>query len=164
MIEKPESENPFKKASKDKVADPKHSTRKVKAAFLDLEPNAYKPLKEQMDERIDMLIRLGIGDPGKISFYRTAMQDPAMAVGSATYRPYAGHALASLLQVILSDTSLFNRVLTVLRTHRGNMQMEDVIQAALQMRQNADEDVNPTRQKTVHKKHPRNPKELLGPK
>lgn len=157
------SENPFKKQPKGQpdVAEPKHSARKVKG-FVDLAPMAYN-MKEAVDERLDQLIRLGLGDPGHIAFFRQALANPKQSVQSAAYRDYVAHALSVLLQLILSDQVLFQRVRTTLQNTRNQLTIEEVITQAMQLRQESAVDVNPTSQKTVHKKHPR-PAKVPGPK
>lgn len=160
MAEKLTPKKPDKDAPK--VAEPRHGLRKIKS-FVDTSPLLY-PIKEAVDERLDQLIRFGLGDPSKIAFYRQALSDPKSAVNSATYRQYVGEALSKLLTVILSDPTLYLRVRTLLQTRgRGPMTLEDVALAAMNLTmesrpvpvQDADE---PVRKKTVHKKHPRQPK------
>lgn len=138
-----------------KVAEPRFSTRKVKS-FVEIDPQTH--MRESVDERIDQLIRYGLGDPAKLAFYRAALQNPRESVNSAVYRRYVGDTLANLLQIILSDQSLFLRVRTVLQQRKRQLTHEDVVLAAMELRlENASDlpDPKDVRKKTVHKKHPR---------
>jgi hypothetical protein len=65
--------------------------------------------------RIDYLIRIGLGDVKKINYYRQAIRDPEAAVKNATLRPFVGEVLEQTLDLIFSDSQLFNRFRTLLQ-------------------------------------------------
>lgn len=161
MAEELTPKKPDKNAPK--VAEPRFSTRKIKS-FVEIDPNIN--LREQVDERIDQLIRYGLGDPAKLAFYRKALENPRSAVQSQVYRDYVGTALENLLQLILSDQTLFYRIRTVLQQRRVQLHREDVNSVAMSIRlseadvgnESDKPDPKDVRKKTVHKKHPRDPK------
>jgi hypothetical protein len=64
--------------------------------------------------RIDMLIRLGLGDMKKIWYYRNAIKDPPTANKNPTLRPFVAEMLEKLVDMIFRDQVLYNRVRALL--------------------------------------------------
>jgi hypothetical protein len=65
--------------------------------------------------RIDLLLRLGLGDVRKINYFRQAIRDPESAVRNPTLRPYVGEVLEQTLDLIFNDAQLYNRFRTLLQ-------------------------------------------------
>lgn len=119
------------------TAKPVHSVRKIKNQFIDFDPTTETSMyRESVDERLDYLIRIGLGDPAKLAYYRTALSDPRAAVLSALYRDMAAHALSRLIELVLSDPILYNRLRTLLLARGSSMTVESVIEAGLELRSN----------------------------
>lgn len=77
------------------------------------------PIKEDTgpSSKIDWMIRRGLAGPhgfDRIVYYRRVMQDPKSAVSNPQLRPYMAEIQERLLKMILSDSQLFNRVITIL--------------------------------------------------
>lgn len=66
--------------------------------------------------KIDYLIRLGLGDQDELTYYRKAMSDPKKAMMTPNLRPYVADLLAKLLHIVFSDTQIYTRVTTVLKS------------------------------------------------
>ena len=66
-------------------------------------------------QRVDLLIRLGVGDPTRIWYYRAAIMDPEAAVKSPTLRKYVGEVLERVLDILFSDAQAFNRFRAILQ-------------------------------------------------
>jgi hypothetical protein len=121
----------------------KLSGKKPTKKTIDLNPmipHVKGEIRESRDlDRIDQLIRAGLGDMGRVSFYRRAIHSPDQAVRNVQLREYVGTVLDRLVEIILNDPTLFNRVkLTLMHRGKGLAEdhVEDVIQAALRLRQN----------------------------
>jgi hypothetical protein len=56
--------------------------------------------------RIDMLIRLGLGDVKKIWYCREAIRDPQKGVRNPTSRPYASEVLEKLIDTVSRSGSV----------------------------------------------------------
>lgn len=115
----------------DRPSAPKHK-RRVKS-FVDLTPTTEE-IRESVDERLDELIRYGLGDQSHLAFYRQALSDPRSSVNNVQYRKYVGESLARLLELILSDQALFVRVRTLLQTRGRSMTNEELSLMAVRVR------------------------------
>lgn len=88
----------------------------------DVQPNYTSdrglPLDEQAtrsQSKIDYLIKIGLGhDYGKLPYYRKVVANPKAAVTQQYLRPYTAELLDNLIDLIFSDTFLWNRVKTLL--------------------------------------------------
>jgi hypothetical protein len=68
-------------------------------------------LTENLDDKIEKLLRVGLGDVNKISMYRKALSDPENAVKTVVLRKYIVDVLDKLLDIIEDDTILYQRLL-----------------------------------------------------
>lgn len=160
-----------KKDEKPSGPKPPHSKKKVLGSHVDMEPTAYATLREGVDDRIDTLIRLGLGDVSKLSFYRQVASAPRRAVDIANLRPLAGEMLERLLGLIVSDQQLYLRLRAVLSSKKKLHETGDVVAAALALRtesRRSVKEVDPAdevdaRTETRHKKHPLPPESLVDP-
>jgi hypothetical protein len=67
-------------------------------------------------DRITMLLQAGLTDDlRKLAYYRIAMQDPTVGFNNIIYRTAAAHVLDKLLDYVLNDTALFNRIRQLLQ-------------------------------------------------
>lgn len=119
------------------------SKKKGKPA-IDLNPTipGDKEIKEGAGDsaRLDQLIRDGLGDKNNWSQYRRALSDPDDAVNNVQLRPLVGKALEKLLDLIMDDSTLYNRIRQVLLKERheeirDNTLHDTVIEAAVRRRQ-----------------------------
>ena len=155
-----------KKPAEDKAPTPKHSPRKVKSAFVDLEPTTH-PLREDQSEMLDQLIRAGLGDLGRSSQFKRALQDPSSSVRDSQLRNLVAESLSRLIGLVLEDQNLFVRVRTILQREgrRHFAEGEDPILAALRLRtESRDPEANLKPNKTgIRRKHHPKKTESTGP-
>lgn len=126
------------KQKSDRKSDkPHHPARRVKSQFIDFDPTTESSMyRESVDERVDYLIRIGLGDPAKLAYYRQAIDDPRSAVKSALYREMVADVLSKLMTAVLSDPILFNRVKTLLLSRGRALTLEQVVAAGMELRSN----------------------------
>jgi hypothetical protein len=67
--------------------------------------------------KLDYLVKIGLGDKRYITFYRNALKDPSICVNNATYRPVVARLLNELLDIIMGDPVLYNRLRMQLLEH-----------------------------------------------
>jgi hypothetical protein len=110
--------NPKKKSKK---LPSKRSLRRGPDAKIALNPVLPTRFEAVVDEdlpggtpRIDMLIRLGLGDMKRIWYYRNAIKDPPTANKNPTLRPFVADVLEKLIDMIFRDQVLYNRVRALL--------------------------------------------------
>ncbi len=81
---------------------------------------------ENLDEdrsiaKIDYLILHGLGkDEGKITYYRQVMSDPKKANQNAFLREYVSDVLDELLDIVFSDSIIYNRLRLVLEKEHND--------------------------------------------
>lgn len=86
----------------------------------DVQPNYTSdrrlPITESRSQsKGDYLIRIGLGsEPSKLTYYRKVLADPRSAMQQQYLRPYASEVLNNLLDMIFTDSFLWNRVKTLL--------------------------------------------------
>lgn len=91
----------------------KKVTKRSLKAVLDLDPvHPAAKLNETVKNQsnIDLLIKLGLGDPKQIIYYRKVFQDPKAAVMNTQLRKYAGEVLEDLLDIVFADQTTFQRI------------------------------------------------------
>ena len=64
--------------------------------------------------KIDVLIRLIAARPEKLQYYRQIFSKPSQAIKDFNIRPYAGEVIDDLVDIILSDEVVYNRIRTIL--------------------------------------------------
>jgi hypothetical protein len=64
---------------------------------------------------VDYLIRLGLGDMDRLSYYRQALMDPKKANQTPYLRKYVAEILDLILNIIFEDPQMYNRVRTKLQ-------------------------------------------------
>lgn len=67
------------------------------------------------DSKITQVIRLGLGDPTKIAWYRRILSNPVAAMNQPLYRRGEAEVLEHLLHLVLNDQQIYNRLVAVLR-------------------------------------------------
>ncbi len=98
---------------------PKPKDKKGTKARVDIDP----VLKESRDQsHIDILVKLGLGDPNDLIGYRKAMMDPVGAISTTQYRKQAAHVLEELLDLVFSDQNLYLKIRQILEAKHGHMQ------------------------------------------
>ena len=91
---------------------------------IDLDP----VLKESRDQsHIDILVKLGLGDPKDLIGYRKAMMDPVSAIATTQYRSQAAHVLEELLDLIFSDQNLYLKIRQLLESRHGHYVDEGIM-------------------------------------
>lgn len=152
-------EKPLIKKDDKPPAEPRHSSRKVKNSFIDLEPVAG-PLKESHSALIDQLIRAGMGDIGQMSLYRRAIENPREAVNNPQLRGPISEVVSRVIDLVLEDRDLFLRLRTLLerrgRHHFG--EGIDPVVEAMRLRTEARDPeavIQPNKTDTRRKRHPR---------
>ena len=75
-------------------------------------------LTENLDDKIEKLLRVGLGDIDKISQYRKALSDPESAVKTVVLRKYIVDVLEKFLKLVTDDTILYQRTLANLQKKR----------------------------------------------
>ena len=154
-----EKEKPLLK-QKDKVEhQPRHSARKVKNSFIDLEPTTA-PLREDHSALLDQLIRSGLGESGQISLYRRALESPRSAVDNPQLRHSLAEATARIVALVLEDRELFLRLRTLLerRSHRPVHEGVDPVVEAMRLRtesRDPEANIRPNKTDIRRKRHPR---------
>lgn len=134
---------------------PQHSSRKAKN-FVEIDPVAYTTLKEECDQRIDLLIRLGLGGHD-IQLARRAVCSPSESVISPLLRGTIATTLEILLRLVASDDVLFNRLRNLLANRHRVMETHEIMLAALELRETARDPqakIQPHKDR-VNKSHPR---------
>jgi hypothetical protein len=76
-------------------------------------------LTENLDDKIEKLLRVGLGDINKISMYRKALSDPDAAVKTTVLRKYIVDVLDKLLDIIEDDNVLYQRLLANLMKRKS---------------------------------------------
>jgi len=61
-------------------------------------------------DKVDWLIRAGIGTTKELPYYRQALLNPHSTIQNTLYRPYVAEALDNLLDVIMNDSTVFYRI------------------------------------------------------
>lgn len=83
-----------------------------------LEESAKNTLSERSSlstSKIDYLIRSGLGsDQSKITYYRKVIASPWDGVQNQVLRHYTAEVLENLLDIVFNDTTVWNRVKTLL--------------------------------------------------
>lgn len=75
-------------------------------------------LTENLDDKIEKLLRVGLGDVDKISQYRKALSDTETAVKTVVLRKYIVDVLEKFLKLVTDDTVLYQRILANLQKKR----------------------------------------------
>lgn len=65
--------------------------------------------------RADYAIRLGLGDPDQLYYYRQCVMDPERAVQNPQLRPYVAEVTERALKLIFNDPQMWTRAQTLLR-------------------------------------------------
>jgi hypothetical protein len=125
--------NPKKKT---KMPPSKRSLRRGPDAEILLNPVLPTRFEDVVDEshkrpkrptqRCDFLVKMGLGDIEHLTWYRNALQDPSICINSAQYRPVVAEVLDQLLDLILADPVLYNRLRMQLLQNREREQSEEV--------------------------------------
>lgn len=103
----------------DKEQSGKKPVKKKKLSqCIDLDPQLPRVNEDRDTGRVDFLIKHGLGDPSKITYYRRAIQDPRASVASALYREYVGEVLDEILDLIFEDQVTYNRIRTQLMSRK----------------------------------------------
>lgn len=98
----------------------KDKKKKRTGSVIDLNPTVPTHVSEEYNQnKLDRLIRLGLGDQQHLSYYRAAMNDPEGTVNSILYRPYVAKALDNLLDLIFDDPVTYNRIQMALQQKHG---------------------------------------------
>lgn len=95
-------------------AAPKVDPRK----FVEINPklsSEKRMVESRSQTKIDYLIRLGLGDQDRLTFYRQVMADPGKANQTPYLRKYVAEVLDLLLDLIFNDTVMYNRLHTKLQ-------------------------------------------------
>jgi len=96
-----------------------------KKSYIDLNPTLNKRFPDNVSEGVsqskaDYVIRLGLGDPDKIFFYRQAVMNPERAVTNPQLRHYVAETLERCLDLIFNDPQMWTRAQTLLRRKYPN--------------------------------------------
>lgn len=70
--------------------------------------------------KIDFLIKLGLGDPDKLYLYRRVLANPKEGTEVPMLRPILADVTDQLLDLIFSDNQLWTRLYTLLQRSRGS--------------------------------------------
>jgi len=77
----------------------------------------------------DFWIRQGLFGPKAkdfINYWRQALVDPEKSINNATYRPYVARALRDLLDLCVDDTTLNNRIRTILTKYKFRGETDEI--------------------------------------
>jgi hypothetical protein len=73
----------------------------------------------QDPSRVEFILKAGLArDPRKLTYYRRVLANPKGSVQDPVLRPFAGDVLSTLLEILFSDTQVWNRVKTILMRKR----------------------------------------------
>lgn len=98
--------------------------RRKKLSYIDLEPrlkrvDAQGTVQEDAtgigQARADYAIRLGLGDPDQIYYYRQCVMDPERAVQNPQLRPYVAEVAERALRLIFEDPQMWTRAQQLLK-------------------------------------------------
>lgn len=106
-----------------------------KKSYIDLNPTLNKRFPDNVSEGVsqskaDYVIRLGLGDPDKIFFYRQAVMNPERAVTNPQLRHYVAETLERCLDLIFNDPQMWTRAQTLLRRKYPNQVASRMSEAA----------------------------------
>lgn len=113
----------------DAGGDPKNGTKQDKVVqvvdprqFVVINPPMQGEKNAMMMEarsqsKVDYLIRLGLGDMDRLSYYRQALMDPKKANQVPYLRKYVAESFDLILDIIFEDAQMYNRVRTKLQAN-----------------------------------------------
>lgn len=92
---------------------------KAGAKFVTLNPKDEVP-PSSVDEMVssndaDYLIRLGLGDPARLNWYRQVLMRPQAAVSNPALRPYMADVFSRLMNIVASDPQMMARLKVLLQ-------------------------------------------------
>jgi len=71
--------------------------------------------------QVDYILKMGLaGDKEKLNYYRRVIKNPKASFNEPILRPYAGGMLETLLNILFTDTQVWNRVKTILTRKKQN--------------------------------------------
>jgi len=107
---------PNKADRKDQKSEASASTLNPKKFVIINPPLSGDKMNESRSlQKIDYLIRLGLGNQDHLSYYRQAMSDPKKAVVNPNLRKYVAEILDDVLNIIFNDSQTYNRLRTLLQ-------------------------------------------------
>lgn len=75
-------------------------------------------LTEQLDDKLEKLLRIGLGDKDRLNQYRKALSNPTSAVNTVVLRKYIVDVLDKLLKLVTDDPVMYQRVVANLQKKR----------------------------------------------
>ena len=76
-------------------------------------------LTEALDEKIEKLIRIGLGDKNQLSKVRQALSDPSAAANTVVLRKYIVDTLNKLMKLVTDDAVVYQRIVATLMKKRN---------------------------------------------
>lgn len=94
-----------------------YRSKAIESSQKYIEDEQFPILEESRSaQKVNYLIQLGLGsDKSKIGMYRRVLSDPRGAVANQVTRQYSAEILDKLLDLIFSDSALWNRTKTLLQ-------------------------------------------------
>ena len=89
-------------------------------------------LTEQVDAKIDKLLRIGLGDKNKLNQYRQALSNPEQASNTIVLRKYIIDVLNKLMKLVTDDGVVYQRLVAALIKRRDSNIKESEVAIALQ--------------------------------
>lgn len=76
-------------------------------------------LTENLDSKIEKLIRLGLGDSNQLNRVRQALSDPKAAASTVVLRKYIVDTLEKLMKLVTDDAVIYQRIVATLQKKRN---------------------------------------------
>lgn len=76
-------------------------------------------LTENLDAKIEKLIRIGLGDKNQLNKVRQALSDPAAAANTVVLRKYIVDTLNKLMKLVTDDAVVYQRIVATLMKKRN---------------------------------------------
>lgn len=113
------------RASKKRAKRQKFVDHEPRLAKIDEASRASRP-----QDKVDYLIRLGLGGPDRIIYYRKVITDPTSAMRDPILRPYVAKVADLLLDVLFSDLQTWNRTRQLLQQRHPTQILSRVSEGA----------------------------------
>jgi hypothetical protein len=76
-------------------------------------------LTENLDAKIEKLIRIGLGDSNQLNRVRQALSDPKAAANTVVLRKYIVDTLEKLMKLVTDDAVIYQRIVATLQKKRN---------------------------------------------
>jgi hypothetical protein len=86
---------------------------------------------DQQLKKVDILIKLGLGDQEHLAWYRKVLLEPEAAVKDVRIRQYVSPVIVALVHMMMSDDILYNRVKALLMRKKKKQLPENLTDDAM---------------------------------